>query len=336
MEPPRLKTERLLLREFRAADLAPDLEQAQDPEVQRYLGGVRTPYDAFRTMATHAGHWMLRGFGQWAVERREDGRYVGRVGLWEPVGWPGPEIGWRLGRESWGHGYATEAAHAAIGWAWTALAMERLSSMIVPENTPSQRVAQRLGHVNTGPCELPVGTCDRWVLERPGGDAPWAQRAATPGDAPAVAAAVGEAMARYRDISPPDWSPREADVADEREVLAHPDYRCVLAEPGGVLAGHVGWWPAIASRHPWAEPDVAHLRQLFVHPGWWGSGLASRLLAVAADGARAAGCRRMRLFTPGAQGRARRFYERAGFIAAGPPADDEVFGMPTVLYELEL
>src|SRR4051812_28261601 len=173
MEPPRLVTERLLLREFRADDIGPDLEQVQDPEVQRFLGGVRTPYEAFRTLATHAGHWTLRGFGQWAVQRIEDGRFVGRVGLWEPPGWPGPEVGWRLARDTWGQGYATEAARAAIGWAWTALDLDRLSSMIVPGNAASQRVAQRLGHVNTGPCELPVGTCDRWVLARPADDAPW-------------------------------------------------------------------------------------------------------------------------------------------------------------------
>lgn len=336
MEPPRLKTDRLLLREFREADLAPDLEQAQDAEVQRFLGGPASPYDAFRTMATHAGHWALRGYGQWAVERVEDGVFLGRVGLWNPPGWPGPEVGWRLGRESWGHGYATEAARAAIGWAWTTLNVDELSSMILPDNAASQRVAQRLGHVNTGPCELPVGIADRWVLQRPTDDDLWGWRDATPDDAPRVAGAVLDAWARYRDISPPGWQPQAYSAADERESLSHAAYRCVLAEPGGVLAGHVGWWPASHSRHGSEDPGAIHLRHLFVHPGWWGSALASRLLAIAVDAARADGFTSMRLFTPAAQGRARRFYEREGWHAAGPPHDDERFGMPLVEYRRAL
>jgi RimJ/RimL family protein N-acetyltransferase/ribosomal protein S18 acetylase RimI-like enzyme len=336
MGPPRLKTERLLLREFRPEDLAPDLEQAQDPEVQRFLGGVRSEYDAFRTVATHAGHWALRGFGQWAVQRRSDGRFVGRVGLWEPPGWPGPEVGWRLGREAWGQGYATEAARAAIGWAWTALDLTQLSSMILPENTASQRVAQRLGHVNAGPCELPVGTCDRWVLDRPPGDGHWALRPAGPDDAPRVGEQLREAMARFRDISPPGWTPPAPTDDELRDALARPAVRALVAEPGGVLAGHTLWRPSVDGPTGPDDPDGAYLANIYVEPGWWGSALARRLMAHAADDARAAGFVRMHLVTPAAQGRARRFYEREGWHAPGPPADDERFGMPTITYTREL
>jgi RimJ/RimL family protein N-acetyltransferase/GNAT superfamily N-acetyltransferase len=336
MEPPRLRTERLLLREFREEDLAPDLEQAQDPEVQRFLGGVRTSYDAFLTIATHAGHWMLRGYGQWAVERVEDGCYVGRVGLWMPPGWPGPEVGWRLGRDAWGRGYATEAARAAVGWAWTALGLDELSSMIVSDNVASQRVAQRLGHVNTGACELPVGTCDRWVVTRPEGDAPWALREATPDDAPRLAEQLREAMARFGDFSPPGWEPPAPTADEQREALTAPGHRCVLSEPGGVLAGHVSWRPASDSRRGPDDPGAAYLGQIYVEPGWWGSRLSTRLLAIAVAGARADGFARIHLVTPASQGRARRFYEREGWHAVAPPRDDERFGMPTIEYAREL
>jgi RimJ/RimL family protein N-acetyltransferase len=336
MEPPRLRTERLLLREFRADDIGPELEQVQDPEVQRFLGGVRTPYEAFRTLATHAGHWALRGFGQWAVQRRADGRFLGRVGLWYPEGWPGPEVGWRLGRAAWGHGYATEAARAAIGWAWTARGMTELSSMIVAENTASQRVAQRLGHVNSGPCELPVGTCDRWILARPPGDAAWAIRAVTVEDAPRVAQQLRDALERFRDFSPPGWRPPAHDDARQRATLAAPGARGLLSEPGGVLAGHVTWGPSADARRGPDDPEAAHLGELYVEPAWWGSGLAARLMGQAVDGARADGFTRMHLVTPAAQGRARRFYERAGWRTAGAPVDDERFGMPVVAYAREL
>ena len=336
MEPPRLKTERLLLREFRAADVEPDLEQARDPEVQRFLGGLRDPYDAFRTLATHAGHWALRGHGQWIVERREDGAFLGRVGLWSPPGWPGIEVGWRLGRAAWGKGYATEAARAAVGWAWTVLGLEQLSSMIVSDNAPSQRVAQRLGQVNTGPVQLPVGTADQWVLTRPPGDEPWALREASVADAPRIAEQVRDAMARFRDISPPGWTPPDHADAEVAEALAAPGHRGVVAEPGGVLAGHVTWRPSVdARRGPRAE-DAAYLGQIYVEPGWWGSQLASRLLRIAVEGARDDGFARIHLVTPAGQGRARRFYEREGWRTVGAPIDDERFGMPTVEYAREL
>ena len=63
-------------------------------------------------MALFIGHWALRGYGIWVVER--EGALIGRIGLWQPEGWPGLEVGWLLGRDAWGHGYATEAARASM------------------------------------------------------------------------------------------------------------------------------------------------------------------------------------------------------------------------------
>jgi RimJ/RimL family protein N-acetyltransferase/ribosomal protein S18 acetylase RimI-like enzyme len=336
MQPPRLKTARLLMREFRLEDVAPQYELGRDPEVTRFLTPVTNAYDGFVGLATHAGHWALRGYGGWIVVRADDGEHLGRVGLWHPEGWPGVEVGWKLGRHAWGHGYATEAAQAAVGWAWTALGLEELSSMIDPGNAASQRVAQRLGEANTGPIDLPMGTADRWMIRRPDGDAPWAFRGATVDDAPRIARQLREALARFYDFSPPGWEVPRHDDAEQAQALADPTYRCVIAEPGGVLAGHVSWRRAVdAARGP-DDPDAAYLAQLYAEPGWWGSPLASKLMAIAVAGARADGFRRMRLVTPAAQGRARRFYEREGWRAAGPPADDERFGMPTIEYAREL
>jgi RimJ/RimL family protein N-acetyltransferase len=90
-----------------------------------------------------AGHWELRGYGLWVVERA--GELIGRIGLLNPEGWPGLEVGWLLGRHAWGHGYATEAARASVEYAWRELGAQELISLIAPDNTPSQRVAQRLG-----------------------------------------------------------------------------------------------------------------------------------------------------------------------------------------------
>lgn len=125
-----------------------------DPEVMRHLGGPVDRAQTWRHMALMAGHWSLRGFGNWVLERRSDGRLIGRAGLWEPEGWPGLEVGWALAREAWGAGYATEAARAAMEWASSELGVEELLSLIAPENTASIRVAERLGMRRRGEIEL--------------------------------------------------------------------------------------------------------------------------------------------------------------------------------------
>jgi RimJ/RimL family protein N-acetyltransferase len=326
----------LVLREFRPEDVGTGVASAQDPEVQRFLGGPKDAYEAFTGLATHAGHWALRGYGSWIVERREDGEPLGRVGLWHPERWPGVEVGWRLYRSAWGGGYATEAARAAIGWAWTARGFDELISLIYPENVASQRVAQRLGHVNRGPIEIFLGTVDRWVLARPPGDEAYNFRPATHDDAPRIADFMAEAFARYRDFSPPGWTPRLPPLEAEHEALDAPDARCVLCEPGGVLAGIVSWRPAATSRLRSPDPGLVHFGRLFVHPGWQGTGLAERLHAMAIDDVRARGFRELVLFTPAGQGRARRFYERLGWRQVRVIDPDDLFGMPTVEYAYTL
>ncbi len=145
--PPRLETSRLLLREWRPGDLNAYAEICADPEAMRFIGDgqTRSRSGSWREIAMHIGHWALRGYGQWALERKEDGAFIGRAGLWNPPGWPGLEVGWTLARHAWGWGYATEAGEAAIEWAWRTLDTEELISVIQPENAASIRVAERLG-----------------------------------------------------------------------------------------------------------------------------------------------------------------------------------------------
>lgn len=144
---PTLDTERLRLRSFRAEDIDAYAAMHADPDVMRYLnGGVPLSRDeAWRSMAAMTGHWTLRGFGLWAVEERETGAFVGRVGLYYPDGWPGKEVGWSLAREHWGKGYAFEAARASLDHAFRALHWPRAISLIHPENRRSILLAERLG-----------------------------------------------------------------------------------------------------------------------------------------------------------------------------------------------
>ena len=144
---PSLETERLVLRPFALADADAYALICADPEVMRWVrdGQPLTRAAAWRSIATYLGHWQLRGYGFWALEEKATGRLVGRAGLWNPEGWPGIEVGWLLARDVWGRGYATEAARAALDFAFDRLDAAHVVSVIHPENARSIRVAERLG-----------------------------------------------------------------------------------------------------------------------------------------------------------------------------------------------
>ena len=166
---PELETDRLRLRAFRNEDLDAYAAMCADPEVMRYLGtGVTlSRADAWRSMAGFLGHWALRGHGMWALEEKATGTLVGRAGFLEPEGWPGFELGWTLGRPYWGRGFATEAARRALDFAFRELDRARVISLIRPANTPSLRVAERIGEVRAGEIELLGGPCHVYEARRP-------------------------------------------------------------------------------------------------------------------------------------------------------------------------
>jgi RimJ/RimL family protein N-acetyltransferase len=150
-----LETERLTLRMWREDDFEDYAHICADADVMRYLGGKPlTRHEAWRHMAFLIGHWHLLGYGHWAVEEKASGRVIGRLGFLNPEGWPGFEIGWTLGRESWGKGYASEAAQRALRYAFTEMNREHVISLIHPDNKASIKVAERLGETLEGRMEL--------------------------------------------------------------------------------------------------------------------------------------------------------------------------------------
>ena len=168
---PRLQTERLILREYKPEDFDSFASFMADPDVVRYLHG--TPMarpDAWRLLATGIGHWALRGYGTWAVERKADGAFIGRVGMINPEGWPGLEVGWTLGKPYWGQGYATEAARASLRYAFLTQPVDRIISCIDPGNKASQAVALKLGESKGPPQDIVIGgktfTADIWSITR--------------------------------------------------------------------------------------------------------------------------------------------------------------------------
>jgi ribosomal-protein-alanine N-acetyltransferase len=162
-----IETERLLLRRPSEADVESPPAWLSDPEVMDWLGGVETPEEVVRLWLDQ---WELFPTGKFLVQRRSDATVIGRVGAnyydvltWQRSAAGEPELGWALGREYWGHGYATEAALAVRRW----LRAPRVVSLITAENLRSQQVAQRLGARPEGTVELPgYGPHVVWVHPR--------------------------------------------------------------------------------------------------------------------------------------------------------------------------
>jgi [ribosomal protein S5]-alanine N-acetyltransferase len=146
---PTVETERLVLRPFTEDDVDAYAAVLQTPQVRASL---HLPDDVGREqawlgIAQQLGQWELRGTGQWALEEKASGAFVGRAGTHFPelADWPGIEVGWTLHPDHWGKGYATEAGSASVVWAFAHHDVDALYSVILPENLASQSVARRLG-----------------------------------------------------------------------------------------------------------------------------------------------------------------------------------------------
>ncbi|HLY35449.1 MAG TPA: GNAT family N-acetyltransferase [Candidatus Limnocylindria bacterium] len=170
-----LRTERLILRQWTAEDREPFAALNADPEAMRYFPATltRAQSDAMARAVTSVIE--QRGWGLWAAEVIGGPRFIGFVGLTEPAFeahfTPAVEVGWRLAREHWGHGYATEAARAAIDFGFHELGLEEIVAMVGTGNLRSRRVAERLG-MTRDPVDdfdhprVPDGPLRRHVLYR--------------------------------------------------------------------------------------------------------------------------------------------------------------------------
>lgn len=150
---PVVETERLILRGYRAEDLAESHANWSDPEVVRHISGrASSEEEAWARLLRNSGLWPILGYGYWAVEEKASGRFVGDVGFADfmraitPSLKGAPEIGWVLGSWAHGRGYATEAARAALAWGEAQWGPRRTVCIIAPENAPSLRVAEKCGY----------------------------------------------------------------------------------------------------------------------------------------------------------------------------------------------
>lgn len=143
------RTKRLLLRGWREDDRAPFAELNADPIAMEHFPATLTRRESDALVDRMQGRLTENSWGLWALERLADGEFVGFTGLAhvadDLVFAPATEVGWRLRRQFWGHGYATEAGRAALDHAFSVLALDEVVSMTSVTNLASQRVMQRLG-----------------------------------------------------------------------------------------------------------------------------------------------------------------------------------------------
>jgi RimJ/RimL family protein N-acetyltransferase len=145
---PELRTDRLMLRRWREADLQPWAAMNADPQVREHLGDLLTREQSDAAVARFQAAFDQRGYGWWAVEVLTTGQFIGFTGLdqvEDGMPFTGVEIGWRLARSAWGHGYATEAALAALAFGFDTLELPEILAVTTATNLRSQAVMRRIG-----------------------------------------------------------------------------------------------------------------------------------------------------------------------------------------------
>jgi RimJ/RimL family protein N-acetyltransferase/N-acetylglutamate synthase-like GNAT family acetyltransferase len=290
--PERLETERLVLRPFVDEDWKGMHEHYSDPICTRYtFGRALDAGESWRAMAGMVGHWSLRGYGPYAVEKRAGGELVGTVGLWYPNDWPAPEIKWALVRRHWRHGFAREAAWAVREAARRALPSLSLISFIDSANGASVRTAIANGGAFERVVPFRGGSWHiyryRWPeaqdASRPVASprASYRLRTATAADERSIADLIAESA---RHLASGYYSSEQIDAAigavwrPERELLDAGTF--FVAESSDGVVGCGGWSPTAPF---FAQRAVVfgagYVRTFFVRPGWERRRIGATLLS---------------------------------------------------------
>lgn len=172
MTTPQVATPRLLMREWRDTDRPPYADLNADPEVMRHFPSTLTPQQSSEMIDRMIASWAQRGFGLWAVERRDTGQFIGFVGLsapaWHAAFTPCVEVGWRLAQQHWGLGFAPEAATAALAWGFEHVDLpdERILSFTTTANHKSQRVMEKIGMIRDPDADFDHPLTPEWPERR--------------------------------------------------------------------------------------------------------------------------------------------------------------------------
>lgn len=147
--PMTIETERLVLRQWRKEDIALFAQMNADSKVMEFFPAIKSYDESLAEYQRIQDHFAKRGYGFWAVSENDGADFIGFVGLryidFDLPFAPAVEIGWRLARASWGKGYATEGALAALKFGFEILRLKEIVSFTSEINVPSRRVMEKIG-----------------------------------------------------------------------------------------------------------------------------------------------------------------------------------------------
>ena len=152
-----IETERLRLRAPRESDATAYQQFYSDAEASKFYGGPKPANEAWNKLARDLGHWYLRGYGPWTVERKDGGGIVGSCGLIWPDGWPRSELTWWIATAARRQGFAKEASRAAIRFGYDTLRWDLVQTHMKDENTAAISLTEALGGVVIGREVFPDG-----------------------------------------------------------------------------------------------------------------------------------------------------------------------------------
>lgn len=325
---PEIRTERLLLRRWRPEDLAPFAAINADPLVVEFLPGPLAGRDSDALAARIEKHFVEHGFGFWAVEVLGGPAFIGLVGIanvsFEAPFTPAIEVGWRLASDQWGHGYASEAASAALGFGFDRLGIDEIVAFTAERNLRSRAVMERIGMARDAaddfdhPWLAEGHPLRRHVLYRASAPTAGARagggircREMAPGDEPAV---LGLVMRSFDEFVRPDFT--EEGVAEFIRAATSivmdraEGHRVTVAERDGRIVGMV------------SVRDGSHVSLFFVEPGEGGRGIG-RVLLGSAIGAASEHGGPLAAVTVNSSPWAVPVYERLGFAATGPEVESD-------------
>jgi len=162
-----IETPRLILRQWQQSDQEPYISLNAVPEVMEYFPSIKTPAETLTQIERISDYVDRHGYGFFAVERKDNHRFIGFTGICEPgfeaYFTPCIEIGWRLSRENWGYGFATEAALACIDFGFDKLNLKEIYSFTAIHNYRSEKVMQRIGMNKAGEFDHPLIPDGNWL-----------------------------------------------------------------------------------------------------------------------------------------------------------------------------
>jgi ribosomal-protein-alanine N-acetyltransferase len=154
-----IETPRLILRQWQEADIEPYAQLNNDEQVMEFFPSVSTMEETLAQINRVTNHIKQYGFGFFAVERKDNGQFIGFTGLshprFESYFTPCVEVGWRLSKANWGHGFATEAAEACLQFGFETPKVDEIYSFTAEHNIRSENVMKKIGMVKAGYFEHP-------------------------------------------------------------------------------------------------------------------------------------------------------------------------------------